>query len=450
MKKIITLIIILLIITGYYIIDKNKKNRTIQTIITEDNQEPETIKKYGILCNKTENIITILKNNETFEEINIENIENINLGQAIILNYNENNELINIEPLKKDSKEYYNIFENEGIFKNYYKKAFEKLNTMTLKEKIGQLLFVRIPDENQITPIKDYNIGGYILFGRDTKNETKESLKNKIKNYQNNSKIPLLIATDEEGGTVVRISSNPNLRQTPFKSPQEIYKEGGIEAIKNNITEISTLLDELEINVNFAPVADISNNPNDFIYDRSIGLDTTGTSEYIKNIIIQSKNYNVSYTMKHFPGYGNNEDTHTGIAFDNRSIESIKENDLMPFKSGIENNAEAIMVSHNIINNLDDTPASLSYKVHNLARKDLNFNGILMTDDMDMSAITQYTDSPYIEAILAGNDMIQLSDYETASNTILNAINNNELSEDIINHAAFKVLSWKYYKGLIK
>ena len=391
-----------------------------------------------------------MTNEEIFEEIKINNTT-LKLGQAIKITYNKNNEIIDINELNINQEEYYNIFNNEGILKDYYNLAYEKLKTMSIDEKIGQILFVRIPEDKEITPIKDYNIGGYILFYKDTKNETKESLKEKINNYQINSKIPLLIATDEEGGTVVRVSKNKNLRNTPFKSPQELYNEGNMEKIKDDVKEKSTLLTELGINVNFAPIADISTNESDFIYERSIGLDTEGTKEYIKNVIEESKNYNVSYTMKHFPGYGNNQDTHTDVVYDNRQIDSIKENDLQPFKTGIDLKGEAIMISHNIINNIDNTnPSSLSYKVHNLARKDLKFNGIIITDDMDMQAITKYTNTPYINAILSGNDMIILSKYKEAHDLIKESINNDELKEDIINHAAFKVLSWKYYKGLIK
>lgn len=447
MKKIITIIIIIILGgIALYIYKKPKYKENI------NQEEKNKTYKYAILCYKNNSNIVILNSDETFEEIPLtkEINKNITQGQAITITYN-NNEISKIEKLNQNETEYQKLFNNEGIFKQYNLLAFKKMQEMSLDEKIGQLFFVRIPEQNQIKAIKDYNLGGYILFGRDTQNETKKSLTDKIKNYQNNAKIPMLIATDEEGGTVVRVSKNPNLRNTPFKSPQQIYKNGGFEAIKENVKEMSTLLSELGINVNFAPVADISNNPNDFIYNRAIGLDTTQTSEYIKNVITESKNYNVSYTMKHFPGYGNNDDTHTGIAIDNRTIESIKQNDLLPFKSGIESQGEAIMVSHNIIKSLDnEKPASLSYKVHNLARKNLKFNGILMTDDLDMQAITKYTNSPYIDAFLSGNDMILLSNYQEAHETIKNAIENNILSEDIINHATTKVLAWKYYKGLLK
>lgn len=458
MKKkilIITSIFILLTVISiftYKYFSNNKNEIEYYDYVEEDlNDIPnEIITKYGIIINKNNNILTILNNDEIFEDIDIgyEYTESI-IGDAIKINIE--NDIYTINSLNIDDDEYFNVFNNKGIFNEYYQEAFNKLKTLSLEEKIGQMLFVRIPSYNQINDLKKYHFGGYILFGRDTQYETKQSLTNKIKSYQDNSSIPLLIATDEEGGIVARVSTNRNIRSSTFKSPQRLYREGGWDAIRDNTIEMSNLLGSLGINVNFAPVADISTNPRDYIYSRTIGQDKYGTSEFVSTVINESKNYSVSYTMKHFPGYGNNKDTHTGIAIDTRDINSIINNDLEPFKAGIREFGEAIMVSHNIIKNLDSNyPASLSYKAHNLARKNLKYKGILMTDDLDMDAITLYSNSPFKTALLAGNDMLLISEYEKAFNTFINEINNNTLDEDIINHAAFKVLSWKYYKGLIQ
>lgn len=340
--------------------------------------------------------------------------------------------------------------ESKEIFSDYYTKATNTLNNMTLDEKISQLFLVRVPD-NSIEEVSKYQFGGYILFGKDTKNLTKEEVKNKIETWQSVSKIPLLIAVDEEGGTVVRISNNNKIRDSKFKSSQELYNDGGFELIKNDTIQKNNLLYELGINVNLAPVADISTNEDDYIYSRSFGKDALETSKYIKTVINASKGTKVSNVLKHFPGYGNNLDTHTGISIDNKTIEDFRKNDFLPFKSGIEEGAEAILVSHNIINNIENIPASLSKNIHNILRNELNFTGIIMTDDLAMSAIKDYVnDSPSVMALKAGNDLIIITDYLTGINDIKEALKNGDLEESLIDKAVLRVLSWKYYKGLLK
>ena len=336
------------------------------------------------------------------------------------------------------------------LFEDYYNKASELMNKMTIDEKIAQLFLVRVPD-NSLEEVKKYQFGGYILFGKDTKSLTKDELKNKIDSWQNVSKIPLLIAVDEEGGEVVRISNNKNLRDSKFKSSQELYNEGGFDLIKKDTIEKNNLLYELGINVNLAPVADISTNPNDYMYSRSFGKNCNYTKEYIKTVINASKKTKVSNVLKHFPGYGSNVDTHTGVAIDNRTLDEFKKNDFIPFIQGINDGVEAILVSHNIIVNIENVPASLSKNIHEILRNELKFSGIIMTDDLAMSGITNYiNESPSVMALKAGNDLIIITDYVSGINDIKNALNNDEISEDLINNAIIKILAWKYYKGLIK
>ena len=350
---------------------------------------------------------------------------------------------------KEEKYEKTNVKEKE-LFEDYYNKSNELLNTMTIDEKISQLFLVRVPD-NSLEEVQKYQFGGYILFGKDTKNLTKDELKNKIGSWQNVSKIPLLIAVDEEGGTVVRVSSNKNLRETKFKSSQELYNEGGFDLIRDDTIEKNNLLYELGINVNLAPVADISTNLDDYMYDRSFGKDCNYTKEYIKTVIKASKDTKVSNVLKHFPGYGSNVDTHTGIAIDNRTLDEFRNKDFIPFIEGINEGAEAILVSHNIIKNIENVPASLSKNIHNILSNELKFSGIIMTDDLEMSGITKYTtESPSVMALKAGNDLIIITDYLTGINDIKNALNNNEINEDLINKAVLKIIAWKYYKGLIK
>ena len=321
---------------------------------------------------------------------------------------------------------------------------------MSLNEKIGQLLLVRVPKTNKIETISKYNIGGYILFQRDIDNKTKDELINEIKLYQSTSNNSLLIAIDEEGGIVSRLSSNKNIVNLPFQSPQELFKIGGFEKIKQDAIIKSNLLEELGINVNLAPVADISTNPKSYIYERSFGKDKKETSKFIKTIL-ETQNKNVSYVLKHFPGYFDNLNTHTSIAIDNRSYKTIKNNDFVPFKVGIENGANAILVSHNIVSNIDNKPSSLSRNIHNILRNELSFDGIIITDDLSMSAIKGYnTKTPYIDSILAGNNILIVSNHVSAYEELYNAIIEDKISEELINRLILKNIQFKINLNLYK
>ena len=263
----------------------------------------------------------------------------------------------------------------------------------------------------------------------------------------------MLIAVDEEGGTVVRVSSNPNLRSEKFKSPQELFAEGGFERIASDTKEKCELLNSLGINVNLAPVADVSTDPNDFIYNRSFGQDAEQTASFVETVVKTSSENNISSVLKHFPGYGNNIDTHTGIAIDDRDYSTFETSDFIPFKRGIDSKVQGILVSHNIVKSMDENyPASLSPSVHDILRNKLGFTGVIMTDDLAMDAISLYTngEDPAVLAVLAGNDILILSDYETSYNNLLSATKNGQLDLSIIDKAVFRVLAWKYSANIIK
>ena len=339
--------------------------------------------------------------------------------------------------------------EKKDVFEDFYIKANEKIGTLSLDEKIGQIFLSRYPEKNSIEEKQKYSLGGYILFEKDFKNKTEEEIKTEIQKIQENSKIPLLIAVDEEGGRVVRVSSNQNLANEKFKSPNELYNLGGFEKIKEDTIEKSEALYNLGINLNLAPVVDVSTEPGDYMYERTLGENTELTSVYAKTVIEASKKGKVSYTLKHFPGYGNNTDTHTGIVVDSRVYQEIVEYDLPPFKAGIDVEAEAVLVSHNVVTSIDkDNPASLSKEVHRLLREELGFTGVIITDDLAMGAVKNEEEA-VIKAVTAGNDLIIVTDYAKSIQTVKKAVEDGKLSESQINELAFRVLAWKYYKEML-
>ncbi|MCH5211382.1 MAG: beta-hexosaminidase [Oscillospiraceae bacterium] len=317
----------------------------------------------------------------------------------------------------------------------------EPADSMTLEEKVGQIFMVRC-SENMDEILKK-NPGAIIMFSNDFDDLSKEQVKAKIDGYKSAMRVEPYIAVDEEGGTVVRVSNHKALSPNKYESPQHYYKQGGIPAIIEIETEKAKLLTSLGISMNLAPVADITTNPEDFIYDRSIGLDPQSTADYVADVVKVMKKNNILSCMKHFPGYGSNVDTHTGIAVDERPLSQFKENDFLPFESGINAGADAILVSHNIITCVDETqPASISPAIHEIIRNDLGFTGLILTDDMSMGAMANYG-TPYVKAVLAGNDMIIVSDFDTAYNEVLNAVKNGTIPEETLNAAVNRIVNKK-------
>ena len=332
------------------------------------------------------------------------------------------------------------------------------LASLTLEEKVGQLFFVRVPDTDAVSDVSTYHLGGYILFGRDTADKTADALIQTIQSYQDaaavDTGIPLLIGVDEEGGTVVRVSSNPHLRASKFPSPQKAYASGGMEAVLADTREKDFLLSALGFNVNLSPVADVSTNPADFMYDRTFGQDAAATADYVAQVVSQMAEDGMGSVLKHCPGYGNNVDTHTGIAVDHRPLESFTSSDFLPFQAGMESGGgkTAVLVSHNIMTAVDgDLPASLSPKVHGLLRTDLGFDGVVMTDDLAMEAVAAYSadGAVAVMALEAGNDLVITTDYRTQIPKVLEALGSGALSEETIDTACRRVLTWKQNLGLL-
>ena len=324
------------------------------------------------------------------------------------------------------------------------------LDSMTLEEKVGQLFFVRCPTENAVEDISTYHLGGYLLFGRDFKDGdnwlTKEQFLEKIQSYQDAAEIPLFIGSDEEGGTVTRASRNPNLFSETFKSPQKLNYIGGIEEILRDTDTRSRELRALGINVNFAPVCDVSTDPKDFIYDRTLGQDANMTEDYVRLVVPAMTEGGTLPVLKHFPGYGNNVDTHTGIAVDLRPMETFENSDLLPFQAGIEAGAPFVLVSHNIVTCMDaDLPASLSPAVHRVLREACGFEGIAITDDLAMDAVQAYAKNGAVAvmALQAGNDMIITTDYRTQIPAVIAAVQDGTLDESVIDNACLRALRCK-------
>ena len=339
------------------------------------------------------------------------------------------------------------------------------LEDLTLEEKVGQLFFVKVPAENALEDVATYHLGGYLLFGKDTRDKTANELIQDIASWQAqavdyDAGVPLLIGVDEEGGSVVRVSSNPHIRSEKFSGPQRLLKrgEGELIYVREQTREKSILLKSLGFNVNLNPVADVSTNPGDFMYDRTTGGDETKAAAYVFAVVEIQSRYGLGSVLKHFPGYGNNRDTHTGVAVDERPMDTFWNQDFVPFQSGIDFGrlyplGPAVLVSHNIVNCMDpDLPASLSPEVHRILREDLGFDGVVMTDDLAMGAVSAYAagGNVAVMSIQAGNDLVVTTDYRTQIPRVIQAVKDGMLEEKVIDEACLRVLRWKLELGLLE
>ena len=327
----------------------------------------------------------------------------------------------------------------------------EILEAMTLEEKVGQLFLARCRKETALDDIRNDQLGGLVLFGRDFDDETLGSMQKRLKAYRGAGNIPLLLAVDEEGGTVVRISSHPVFRGEPFPSPRQAFQSGGLELALSLESEKAYLLHTLGLNVNLAPVCDIALDPGSFLYSRSLGADPVTTGQYVSGTLERMAEYGVGGVMKHFPGYGENGDTHVTSILDSRSLEELEGKDLIPFQAGIQTGLGAIMVSHNRIAALDaDTPASLSPTVIGYLRDTMDYDRVVITDDLSMGALEDYTpEEAAVLAVKAGADLLCSTDFESQLSAVLEAARSGEISQDRLDEAVYRVLNWKAQLGLI-
>lgn len=324
---------------------------------------------------------------------------------------------------------------------------------MTLEEKVGQMFIARCPETDAAGKAASYHLGGYILFARDFAGKTREQAAADIQSCQDAAGIPLFIGVDEEGGTVNRVSLYPAFRDTPFRSPQDLYQAGGWDAIRRDTLEKYRLLQSLGINLNFAPVCDVSTDPADFIYPRAFGQDAAGTAQYVQTVIEVMESQHMGSVLKHFPGYGGNADTHTGMVYDDRPFETFVSGDFLPFSAGIKAGADMVLVAHNIVNCMDSRyPASLSPRVHQILREDLGFDGVIVTDDLYMDGVRDFAgdEQAAVLAVQAGNDLLCCTDFETQIPAVLAAVEDGSIPESRIDQSVLRILKMKISLGLLE
>ena len=327
---------------------------------------------------------------------------------------------------------------------------------MTIESKVAGLFMIRpekLTDTATVIRAGDttraklnaFPVGGLIYFSQNIQDEAQ--LTEMLQNTQG-FKGPMFLAVDEEGGIVSRVAESGLAENVG--SAAEIAASGDAQRARDAGTAIGGYLSKYGFNVDFAPVADVIEEGNAFIGERSFATDTNQTASMAAAFVEGLQSNKVSACMKHFPGIGDTtEDMHDGKVISEKTIESFMEKDFPVYQAGIAAGTDFIMVSHLSVPNVtgDDTPASLSEKmITEILRGQLGYQGIVITDAMDMKAITDFYEpgEAAVRAILAGADMILMpDDFEAAYNGVLEAVNNGTLSQARIDESLQRIFRVK-------
>lgn len=327
-------------------------------------------------------------------------------------------------------------------------KVEETLKTLTLEEKIGQMMLIAVIgknyDEHVNYMLNTYKVGGFIFF--DDNMVSVEQMKNFTAEIQKNSKLPAFIALDEEGGRVARMKH----ALPPPPSQETIGLSGDYNLAKVHAQETAKKLRNIGVNVNFAPVADVGSKDT-----RSFSDDANVVAGFVSQAAKGYEEENFFYTLKHFPGIGRAKvDPHKDVSAIDVSKSVLDQEDLLPFKKIIseqDNSKFMIMVGHLKYSAIDpQNSATLSKKIiTDILRKELNFQGVIITDSLSMGAIKNHNDysSVGVQAVKAGADILLVcGDYEMDKKVcdgVLNAVQNGEISEERINESVRRILKMK-------
>lgn len=341
------------------------------------------------------------------------------------------------------------------------------LGKMTLEEKVGQLFIIDANSlNNKMDLIKmsesgkellqSYQIGGIIFFKNNI--VTIEQTKKLILDLQKSSDIPLFISVDEEGGLVSRIAKNPDMHATVLPNSKVI----GDTKDPSNAYNIGIILGReiasLGFNMDFAPVADVNTNPaNPVIGVRAYGSEEQLVGEMVYQGVLGIQDQNVSAVIKHFPGHGDTtNDTHTGSVSVSHDIDRLREVEFVPFKRGIEASVDGVMIAHIKVPAIDkeNVEASLSKEiVTNLLRNELGYDGLVITDALNMGAISEVYGAreACIKAINAGVDILLMPiPFEEGYKGVIESVQNGVITEERINESVRRILNVKIKRKLFE
>ena len=343
------------------------------------------------------------------------------------------------------------------IFAGAAEKASAQVANMSTEEMAGQIILGICPDTTTAaSEINRCHLAGMLFESGNFQGMSKDEITAALLAATNDSTVKPILAAQEEGGTFTTISDLDDFSEYDFNSPRTEFENGGLQAVQKAEDDKTTMLKSVGFNLNLAPVVDLADSPDQIMYSRSISgkaEDASSLAEYAAKFD-QAKG--VSACLKHFPGYGTIPDsavTGAGAVVDERDAETIRQNDYTPFKKGAAAGVHCIMPSNVVVKNIDAAhTAALSPSIHSELRGPVGFKGIIMTDVLDEDDYSAYADGkkPVVQAVLAGNDLILVRNYETAYNDIVAAVQEGTVTEAQLKEACTRVIAYKYTAGIMK
>lgn len=347
--------------------------------------------------------------------------------------------------------------------------AAQLVSQMTLEDKIAQM-FVITPNAltgyaSGVTAAGDTTkeayqsrpVGGIVYMADNLTDpeQTTTMLSNMQEIARERTGLPVFLCVDEEGGNVARIAGNDAFGVTDVGNMSDIGASGDVQNAYNAGSTIGSYLAALGFNVDFAPVADVLTNPdNQVIGQRSFGSDAQTVAGMVTSELQGLSAAGVYGMVKHFPGHGGTSgDSHDGAVSTDKTLEELMAEELVPFQSAIDGGVNFVMVGHISAPNVtgDNAPATLSkVLITDVLRGQMGYNGIVITDAMNMEAITGFynSDKAAVLAVTAGADMILMpADYNTAYTGILNAVNDGTITEERINESVTRIVKAKLAMG---
>ena len=345
----------------------------------------------------------------------------------------------------------------------------EYIRSMTLEDKAAQL-FIVMPESlidgvSCVTAagdmtreaINEIPVGGFIYARANLRSEDQVSAMTKNVQIYSMERVnlPMFLCIDEEGGTVARITKNDRFQVPYIGDMSDIGKTGDAETAYDTGRTMGTYLSRMGCNVDFAPVADVLSNPdNQVVKRRSFGSDPQLVSDMCLALARGLREQGILSVYKHFPGHGGTaEDTHEGYACTDKTLEELRICDLIPFQEGIRQGVPMIMAGHVSLPGIagDNTPASLSPAIlHDLLREEMGYEGIIITDAMDMGAVTkQYSAAEAaVRSLQAGADMILMpADLKEAYYGVIQAVRDGELTMERIDQSLRRIIRVKLQMG---
>ncbi len=335
------------------------------------------------------------------------------------------------------------------IGEDHDKNNSDLIRGFSLEEKVGEMFLFGLENSRVEEWAGEFlgmkNIGGVLLLENNIEDESKlRQLTEKLKSIKKRADAPLFIAVDQEGGVVSRVHFAEEKTGNKKINSEEMAQDVGLRR--------ATELKELGININLAPVVDFTEDKQSFLYQRTFSGDVQSVASLGAAMIEGHKAGGVFSAAKHFPGHGvSATDSHKSMPVSNITKEELRKIHLLPFTAAIQKGVEMIMVAHILLPSIDNTPVPFSNVfIQDILRNDLGFSGIILTDDLNMGAISNSyeIEEAAVRAIEAGVDMVLIAGTQekqrAAYNAVLESARSGKISEERIDESVYRILKLKY------